>query len=86
MEDSLIQFEDENILMRFLMGDQEYAVLCENENAQEGDDIYFAKIDITDDGIPIARNIEDDKEYDAVIKYYEKILNEVGDDDEENDL
>ncbi len=85
MGDSLIQFEDGNILMRFLMGEQEYAVLCENENAQEGDDIYFAKLNITDDGIPIVRNIEDDKEYDSVIKYYEKILNEVGDDDEEND-
>lgn len=85
MKDSLIQFEDGNILMRFLIGEQEYAVLCENENVQEGDDIYFAKLDITDNGITILRNIEDDKEYDTVIKYYEKILNEVGDNDEEND-
>ena len=86
MENNLIQFEDENVLMRFLMGKQEYVVLCENENVQEGDDIYFAKLDITDDGIPIVRNIEDDKEYDEVIKYYEKILNEVGEDDEEDEL
>lgn len=85
MEDSLIQFEEENILMRFLMDEQEYVVLCENENAQEGDEIYFAKLDSTDDGMHILRNIEEDEEYDKVLKYYENIINEVGDDDEEND-
>ena len=85
MEDSLVQFEEENILMRFLMGEQEYVVLCESEDAQEGDHIYLAKLNVTDDGMHILRNIEDDEEYDKVLKYYENILNEVGDDDGEDE-
>lgn len=83
MDNQLIEIRDEDILMQFRMDEQEYVVLCDTEEADEGDTIYFAKIDKIENNFVI-RNIEDEDEYNRVISCYEEIIEGMGDIDEQN--
>lgn len=75
MDKDLIQIPDENIHMSFHINDQEYIVLSESQELNEGDDIYFAKRDRFHGGNSIIRSIESDEEYNSVINKYDEIIN-----------
>lgn len=79
---NLIEIPEKNIIMRFAIDEKEYVVFYESEDLQEGEPIYFAKIDRLETGIDILRNIEDDEEYNLVVKRYDEIIDEIGDEDE----
>lgn len=84
-DEQLIEINKNNILMEFRIDDQDYVVLGDQEEVNEGDLIYFAKIEVFADGNFIIRDIESDDEYNKVINYYDDIINEMGEDDEDND-
>ena len=80
MDNSIVEIKPENILFRFFMGEQEYAILGESIDEVDDDaDVvtYFAKINIID-GEPIIRNIESDEEYDKVVNFFDNKMNEIG--------
>ena len=80
-ENNLIEINENNIVMEFRIEDQNYVVLCDNEESAEEDLIYFAKIEYVSDGNYIIRDIESDEEYDQVVKKYEQIIIEMEDDE-----
>ena len=85
MENELITIPEENICLRFSLGDQVYVVISNSVDVEENDEIYFAKENLID-GIKIIRNIESDEEYNKVLVEYEKIINDFGEDEENDEL
>ena len=79
MDNSIVEIRPENILFRFHMGDQEYAILGESIDTVDDDDVitYFAKLNIVDGEI-VARNIETGEEYDRVVKFFDDKMNQIG--------
>ena len=79
MDNSIVEIRPENILFRFHLGDQEYAILGEDIDKVDDDDIvtYFAKINIID-GEQIIRNIESDEEYNRVVSFFDEKMSQLG--------
>lgn len=82
MENGLVLIPEKNIFLEFALNKQKYIVFSKTLELQEGDKIYFAKVDYLD-GQKIARSIESDKEYIEVEKEYERILNEYLENDDD---
>lgn len=82
MNNDLIEINEENIQMNFYIDDQEYVVLTEKPEINEGDSLYFAKKEYLDNQNIIIRNIESDEEYNRVLSKYEELLSMMGDTNE----
>lgn len=89
MNNELIEILDKNVLMEFEFEEQDYVVLIdEDEYDKEEQDayrVYFAKKDYLEDGTAIVRNIEDNEQYERVLKEYEKLI-QIMMEDEENGI
>lgn len=85
MDNNLIIVNDENIIMQFRIddGDQEYIVYSDTPGPSDDDTVYFAKINMTEEGYNVMRNIENDEEYRKVLEQYNKIIEAMGDDSNE---
>ena len=81
MENNIIEFSEENILLEFCLNNQIYAVITNHNNLPEESNIYIAKENIID-GEKILRNIEDDIEFEKAKKEFERITNEYLEDEE----
>jgi hypothetical protein len=79
IQDEYIDIDKESILMEFALDDEIYCILDDSNNE---DIIYFAKIDFDEEGNEIIKSIEDEK-YEKVVNYYEKIINEMEDSNEQ---
>ncbi len=79
MDNSIVEIRPENVLFRFFMGEQEYAILGESIDYVDDNDVvtYFAKLNVVD-GQTVARNIETDEEYDRVVKFFDDKMNQIG--------
>ena len=75
MNNDLIEINEENIQMNFYIDDQEYVVLTEKPEINEGDALYFAKKEYLDSQSIILRNIENNEEYNRVLSKYEELIN-----------
>lgn len=82
MENKLIEIKEEQIQLNFILDDTEYIVFTENEIPEEGDDLYFAKINYLDDGEEFLVNLSDE-EYEKAKKEYESYLELVDETKEE---
>jgi hypothetical protein len=80
--EQLFEIPEENILMDFVFEDEPYYVLGDFPN--DVDMTYFAKGDVDEEGNIMLKGIDDDK-YEKVVNYYEKIISEM-EDSEENDF
>ena len=79
MDKSIVEIRPENVLFRFYMENQQYAILGESIDDESDDDVitYFAKLNIIDGQI-VARNIETEEEYDRVVKFFDDRMNRIG--------
>ena len=84
MEDKLISIPAENIQMEFEVEGQSYVVFTNSDAPNEGDLLYFAKKEILEDGTIFIRDIQSDEEYAQVEKEFNKILDLMEDDENEN--
>lgn len=82
MNKELIEINEENIQMNFYIDDQEYVVLTEKPEINEGDSLYFAKKEYLDSQNIIIRNIESDEEYNRVVSKYEELISMMEDSNE----
>lgn len=79
MKKELIEIKDEQIQLNFMLDGVEYIVFTENEEPEEGRDLYFAKIQYLDDGTEFLVNLSSE-EFEKVKKEYESYL-ELADDE-----
>lgn len=63
---------------RFVIKNQLYVLIALNTEPQYGEDLYFAKEDILDDGTSIVRSIESNEEYKMVIETFESLIQKIG--------
>ena len=77
MENQLLEIPEKNIFLEFVLDGQLYAVLSKEEELDEGSEIYFAKVEYLDE-IKIIRNIENDNEYEKVLREYERLCDTYG--------
>lgn len=82
MDNDIITIPEENIYLEFCLNNQMYAVISKTTELSEESEVYFAKEDY-DENIKIMRNIEDEDEYNKVLKEYERIINEYMEEDED---
>ena len=68
-DNALITIPEDNIYMEFEIGEQSYIAFSEQSSDEEELDMMFAKVDMID-GMKIIRNIEDDAEYERVVKEF----------------
>ncbi len=76
LPEEYIDINDENIIMEFALDNNNYCVLGNFRNS--ADIIYFAKIDINENGEEVIKGI-DGEEYNKVVNYYEKLLEDMED-------
>lgn len=83
MIDKIISVPKQNIHFQFKLEEQSYVLLSDVPELDEDVNVYFAKLDILEDGTRFIRNIESDDEYEKVLKFYNEFINNIGDSDDE---
>ena len=79
MTEKLINIPKQNIQLEFKLEDQSYVLLSEFPELDDDVNMYFAKLDILEDGTRFIRNIESDEEYEKVLNVYNTFMNNIGD-------
>lgn len=82
MDNLIVNLEEKHIKHRFIYNDQVYLLICLQDDPTEKDEFYFAKESYLEDGTIIVRNIEEDEEYSAVKREFQKRMIDVGDDED----